>query len=85
MSILSPLLVGSGSSAGPGLARYADPFTGNGFVKSGREVIPEYMPMETKGQVASIGQDEIWEITDTGTQRLVAVYDGVSKTWMPVG
>jgi hypothetical protein len=64
----------------PRLDQYTDPFTGNGFVQSGDEIIPEYTP----NQAVEIGQGEIWEVLDSGTQRLVAVFDKGSGAWIPV-
>lgn len=63
----------------PRLATYGDPFTGNGFLKSGDDIIPEYMPAEN---VTMKEGAEIWEITDTGTQRLAAVLK--NGNWIPV-
>jgi hypothetical protein len=48
-----------------------DPFTGNGFTKSGEDVIPEYFATGTRMRDGA----EMWEVLDDGTQRLVAVLD----------
>ena len=61
--------------------KLTDPFTGNGFTKAGDDVIPEYW---ADGPVRIEDGAEIWEVTESGTQRLVAVFDGVTGTWMPV-
>lgn len=59
---------------------WSDPFTGNGFTKSGDDIIPEYV---TDGPTTIREGAEMWEVTDTGTQRLVAVLrDGA---WIPQG
>jgi hypothetical protein len=59
---------------------WSDPFTGNGFTKSGDDIIAEYV---TDGPTVIREGAEMWEITDSGTQRLVAVLrDG---SWIPQG
>lgn len=59
---------------------WTDPFTGNGFTKSGDDIIPEYV---TDGPTVIREGAEMWEVTDSGTQRLVAVLrDGA---WIPQG
>ncbi|NYE36590.1 exonuclease VII small subunit [Nocardioides cavernae] len=59
---------------------WSDPFTGNGFTKSADDIIPEYV---TDGPTVIREGAEMWEVTDTGTQRLVAVLrDGA---WIPQG
>ena len=62
------------------------PFTGNGFTKSGDDVIPEYAV--PRGETVTIREGaEMWEITDSGSQRLVAVLrtlDG-EPAWIPQG
>jgi len=61
---------------------WGDPFTGNGFTKSGDDIIPEYAVSDRDGVRMSDGA-EMWEVTDTGTQRLVGVLrDG---EWIPQG
>lgn len=63
---------------------WSDPFTGNGLTKSGDDIIPEYV---TDGPTVIREGAEMWEVTDTGTQRLVAVLrevDGV-PSWIPQG
>ena len=59
--------------------RWDDPFTGNGFTKSGDDVVPEYLAQDITMQDGA----EIWEVLDDGTQRLVAVLD--DKFWIPQG
>lgn len=56
-----------------------DPFTGNGFTKSGDDVIPEYYARNTTMREGA----EMWEVFDDGTQRLVAVLKG--GHWIPQG
>ncbi len=62
------------------------PFTGNGFTSAADDVIPEYAVPQ--GQTVTMREGaEMWEITDSGTQRLVGVLrsvDGV-PTWIPQG
>ncbi|MCG7594655.1 hypothetical protein [Mycobacterium sp. PSTR-4-N] len=58
---------------------WEDPFTGNGFTKSGDDVIPEYV---ASGITMREGA-EMWEILDDGTQRLVAVLG--RDEWIPQG
>lgn len=58
---------------------WSQPFTGNGFTKAGDDIIPEYRANEVNLTEGA----EIWEITDTGTQRLVAVFRG--RKWVPQG
>lgn len=53
-----------------------DPFTGNGFTKSGGDVIPEYFATGTRMRDGA----EMWEVLDDGTQRLVAILDRGSWT-----
>ena len=63
---------------------WSDPFTGNGFTKSGDDIIPEYV---TDGPTVIREGAEMWEVTDSGTQRLVAVLrtlDG-EPAWIPQG
>ena len=55
-----------------------DPFTGNGFTKSGDDVIPEYVAKNMMRDGA-----EMWEVLEDGTQRLVAVLKG--NAWIPQG
>ena len=65
-----------------GDARYDtwdDPFTGNGFTKSGDDVVPEYVA----DRVTMREGAEMWEVLDDGTQRLVAVLKG--RQWIPQG
>ncbi|SHT64949.1 Uncharacterised protein [Mycobacteroides abscessus subsp. abscessus] len=56
-----------------------DPFTGNGFTKSGDDVIPEYYAKKVTMRDGA----EMWEVLDDGTQRLVAVLK--DKEWIPQG
>lgn len=56
-----------------------DPFTGNGFTKSGDDVIPEYMAKNVTMREGA----EMWEVLDDGTQRLSAVLK--SGEWIPQG
>ncbi|BBY48930.1 hypothetical protein MARA_23980 [Mycolicibacterium arabiense] len=56
-----------------------DPFTGNGFTKSGDDVIPEYTAKDMTMREGA----EMWEVLDDGTQRLVAVLKG--GAWIPQG
>lgn len=56
-----------------------DPFTGNGFTKSGDDVIPEYFAKKVTMRDGA----EMWEVLDDGTQRLVAVLK--DKEWIPQG
>jgi hypothetical protein len=58
---------------------WADPFTGNGFTKSGDDVIPEYFAQDVTMREGA----EMWEVLDDGTQRLVAVLKG--EHWIPQG
>ncbi|TDL03770.1 hypothetical protein EUA04_24280 [Mycolicibacterium obuense] len=58
---------------------WEDPFTGNGFTKSGDDVIPEYV---ASGITMREGA-EMWEILDDGTQRLIAVLG--RDEWIPQG
>jgi hypothetical protein len=58
---------------------WADPFTGNGFTKSGDDVIPEYFAQDVTMREGA----EMWEVLDDGTQRLVAVLK--DKHWIPQG
>lgn len=61
---------------------WGDPFTGNGFTRSADDIIPEYAVSEPGGVRMNDGA-EMWEVTDTGTQRLVAVLRG--NEWIPQG
>jgi hypothetical protein len=63
---------------------WSDPFTGNGFTKSGDDIIPEYV---TDGPTVIREGAEMWEVTDSGTQRLVAVLRTVDgePSWIPQG
>jgi type VII secretion system ESX-1 substrate len=65
-----------------GFDNWGDPFTGNGFTKADGDIIPEYAVPD--GQTVTMRDGaEMWEVTDTGTQRLVAVLrDG---EWIPQG
>lgn len=56
-----------------------DPFTGNGFTKSGDDVIPEYVANNMTMRDGA----EMWEVLDDGTQRLVGVLR--DKEWIPQG
>ena len=55
------------------------PFTGNGFTGARSDIIPEY---RFSGEASIRPGAEIWEITNTGNERLTAVFNG--KTWIPV-
>lgn len=59
---------------------WSDPFTGNGFTKAGDDLVPEW---QTRTSVDMTPGAEMWEVLETGTQRLAAVL--VDKTWVPVG
>lgn len=63
---------------------WSDPFTGNGFTKSGDDIIPEYV---TDGPTVIREGAEMWEVTDSGTQRLVAVLRSIDgePAWIPQG
>ncbi|OAN39095.1 hypothetical protein [Mycolicibacterium iranicum] len=56
-----------------------DPFTGNGFTKAGDDVIPEYVGRDITMHEGA----EMWEVLDSGNQRLVAVLQG--GKWIPQG
>ena len=56
-----------------------DPFTGNGFTKSGDDVIPEYVAKDMTMRDGA----EMWEVLDDGTQRLAAVLR--DREWIPQG
>ncbi|MGE2837131.1 hypothetical protein [Mycobacterium sp. SMC-4] len=56
-----------------------DPFTGNGFTKSGSDAIPEYVAKDVTMREGA----EMWEVLEDGTQRLVAVLGG--DTWILQG
>nr|WP_300142656.1 hypothetical protein [Propionicimonas sp.] len=58
---------------------WGPPYTGNGFTGASNVVAPEYIA----SGVGMVDGAEIWELTDTGTQRLVAVLRG--DTWIPQG
>ncbi|MBZ5734430.1 hypothetical protein K8Z61_07965 [Nocardioides sp. TRM66260-LWL] len=58
---------------------WTDPFTGNGFTKATDDVIPE---LYARGVGMRDGA-EMWEVTSTGTQRLVAVL-GDGGQWVGV-
>jgi hypothetical protein len=60
---------------------WGDPFTGNGFTKSGDDIIPEYAT-GPDGVTMRDGA-EMWETLDDGTQRLVAVLR--NGEWIPQG
>ncbi|WP_456844335.1 hypothetical protein [Cellulomonas sp. P5_C6] len=66
------LLGGNGSTD-----TWADPYTGNGFLKS-PDLIPEYRLPRADIPAGA----EIWEFTRDGTQRLYAAFDG--STWIRV-
>ena len=58
------------------------PFTGNGFTSAADDVIPEYAV--PRGETVTIREGaEMWEVTDSGTQRLVAVLR--EGSWIPQG
>ncbi len=65
---------GSGAQDG-----WSDPFTGNGFTKSGSDAIPEYVANDITMRDGA----EMWEVLDDGNQRLVAVL--IDKVWTPQG
>lgn len=54
------------------------PYTGNGFTATGASVIPEYQLESVRLPAGT----EMWEVTQSGTQRLIGVYDG--GTWVVV-
>ena len=58
--------------------QWSGPFTGNGFTATDRGVIPEHHGTATMQDGA-----EMWEILESGTQRLTAVLQG--GQWIPVG
>lgn len=58
---------------------YDPPFTGNGFLKSDHDIIPEYRADDVQMREGA----EMWEVLDDGTQRLFAVLRG--GEWIPVG
>lgn len=58
---------------------YAPPFTGNGFLKTADDIIPEYRA----DRVDMRDGAEMWEVLDDGTQRLFAVLR--AHEWIPVG
>ncbi|SIS00453.1 hypothetical protein [Microbacterium sp. RURRCA19A] len=58
---------------------YSAPFTGNGFLKTGEDIIPEYRAKDVNMRDGA----EIWEVLDDGTQRLFAVWR--RGEWIPVG
>jgi hypothetical protein len=65
---------------------WKQPFTGNGFTSAADDVIPEYAV--PRGETVTIREGaEMWEVTDSGTQRLVAVLRSVDgePTWIPQG
>lgn len=59
--------------------RYSAPFTGNGFLKTGDDIIPEYRAKDVNMRDGA----EMWEVLDDGTQRLFAVWR--RGEWIPVG
>lgn len=65
---------------------WSDPFTGNGFTKSGDDIIPEYQSYpDAAGNAGVPMRDgaEMWEVLPDGTQRLTGVLrDG---EWIPQG
>ena len=58
---------------------YSPPFTGNGFLKTGDEIIPEYRANAVNMREGA----EMWEVLSDGTQRLFAVLR--AQEWIPVG
>lgn len=58
---------------------YSAPFTGNGFLKTGDDIIPEYRAKDVNMRDGA----EMWEVLDDGTQRLFAVWR--RGEWIPVG
>jgi hypothetical protein len=58
---------------------YEPPFTGNGFTASSTGIVPEFRITSPTQLPAG---SEMWEITRTGTQRLVGVFDG--EAWVRV-
>jgi hypothetical protein len=58
---------------------YRPPFTGNGFLKTGDDIIPEYRAQRVDMRDGA----EMWEVLDDGTQRLFAVLR--AGEWIPVG
>lgn len=65
---------------------WSDPFTGNGFTKSGDDIIPEYQSYPDAAGNAGVPMREgaeMWEVLPDGTQRLTGVLrDG---EWIPQG
>lgn len=65
---------------------WSDPFTGNGFTKSGDDIIPEYQSYpDAAGNAGVPMRDgaEMWEVLPDGTQRLVGVLR--NGEWIPQG
>jgi len=65
---------------------WEQPFTGNGFTSAGDDVIPEYAV--PRGETVTIRDGaEMWEVNESGTQRLVAVLRTVDgePSWIPQG
>lgn len=60
-------------------AAYSPPFTGNGFLKTADDIIPEYRA----DRVDMRDGTEMWGVLDDGTQRLIAVLR--NQEWIPVG
>ncbi len=58
---------------------YSPPFTGNGFLKTGDDIIPEYRANRVNMREGA----EMWEVLSDGTQRLFAVLR--AGEWIPVG
>jgi len=81
VSDIHPSLNSRMDGTNPVLDDYVDPFTGNGFLKSSDEIIPEYMPPKREGVAIKTG--EIWEVLESGNERLVAVFDSGTESWIP--
>lgn len=82
----SPLRSEMGQSTHGSYDGWKDPFTGNGFTKSGDDIIPEYQSYpDAAGNAGVPMRDgaEMWEVLPDGNQRLTAVLrDG---EWIPQG
>jgi hypothetical protein len=82
----SPLRSEMGQTTQGSYDGWKDPFTGNGFTKSGDDIIPEYQSYpDAAGNAGVPMRDgaEMWEVLPDGNQRLTAVLrDG---EWIPQG
>lgn len=61
---------------------WSDPFTGNGFTKATGDLVPEWQTSAGSSMRMREGA-EMWEVLDTGTQRLTAVL--LDGEWVRVG